>query len=556
MWPSASVAEPLFHEASSASGFEFVHRNGMSGEKFFHEMMGSGVALLDYDNDGDLDVYLVQGHALPPLTEKQKPSDRLLRNVSSGGVLRFEDATAEAGVEVARGYGMGVATGDIDNDGWVDLYLTNWGGNQLLRNLGPDSSGRVRFEEIADRAGVADPSWSVSASFADIDRDGDLDLYVANYVVFELAIHKPCRNYTGAPDYCSPLAYGEASDRLYVNNGDGTFRDVSRSAGLRKAGGAGLGVVAVDLNGDRWTDFYVANDQSANQHWINRGDGTFRDESLLAGTAVNAEGRAEAGMGVAAGDVDGDGDVDLLVSHLDRETNTLYVNDGGGFFDDATARSGMARASWDSTGFGLTFFDIENDGELDVAVANGAVKDLEALVRAKDPFPLHQKNQLFRGGGGTFTEVTATAGPAFELSEVSRGLAVGDLDNDGDADLVISNNSGPARLLINQVGHKAPWLGLRLMERGRDALGAEVSLERDGAPALWRRVQADGSYASANDPRVLFGLGGSAAKLTAVVVRWSDGAQERFKAPALRSYHTLTRGDGQAVPSKTAKGSP
>ena len=552
-----AIADPLFVEAPASSGFEFTHISGMGGQKYFHEMMGPGVALFDYDNDGDLDIYLVQGHPLPPFDAKAGgdrkdaegagPSDRLLRNISTPKGLQFEVVTLEAGVDVARGYGMGVATGDIDNDGWVDLYLTNWGSNQLLRNLGSDASGNVRFEEVGDEAGLADPSWSVSASFADVDRDGLLDLYLANYVTFELAIHKPCRNNTGAVDYCSPLAYGSARDRLYKNLGGGKFRDISQAAGMGAFAAAGLGVVALDLDEDGWMDFYVANDQSANQHWINRGDGTFEDGAMLAGTAVNGEGRAEAGMGVAAGDVDGDGDADIVVSHLDRETHTFYLNEGDGFFSDMTAKSGTARTTWDATGFGVGFLDVDNDGHLDLVVANGAVKELEALVRRSDPFPLHQRNHLFRGvGGGRFEDWSAQAGPAFKLSEVSRGLATGDLDNDGDTDVIVMNNNGPARLLINDKGQDQPWIGFRVVEEGRDALGARVGLRRSGAPVLWRWVRVDGSYASASDPRVLFGLGGG-AKIERVEVRWSDGARETFEATEIGRYHRLRRGEGQSV---------
>lgn len=562
MAAASPSSAPLFEEVSAASGLTFVHHNGMSGQSYFSEMMGPGAALVDLDNDGDLDVYLVQGHDLrsasasPPATAKATTyRDRLFRNDSDPGPdgrLRFVDITEASGLD-ARGYGMGVATGDYDNDGHVDLYLTNFGDNQLWRNLGPDGQGNSRFAEVTRATGAEDPRWSVSASFADFDRDGWLDLVVANYVDFALAIHKPCRGYTGAPDYCSPLAYAPLADRLLRNRGGSavTFERRESPSGLAKSFGAGLGVLTRDLNGDGWIDIYIANDQSENQMWINQRNGRFVDEALLGGTAVNAEGRPEAGMGVAAGDVDGDGDTDLLVSHLDRETNTLYVNDGDGFFEDRTQKSGMARPSWDVTGFGLAWFDLDNDGDLDLAVANGAVKSLEHLVRAKDPFPLHQKNQLFENlGDGRFADITGRAGDAFAHSEVSRGLAVGDIDNDGDADLLVANNNGPVRLLRNGRGDGTPWLGLRLLTAtakdapGRDALGARVTLERGSAPALVRLVHSDGSYASAGDPRVLFGLAGSPHP-SGLRVQWPDGAVERFAVPKLRSYHTLRQGDGR-----------
>ena len=549
-------AQPLFRDVAAEVGLEFVHHNGMSGRTYFSEMMGPGAALVDVDGDGDLDVFLVQGHDLGAEGGRTDAAhrDRLFRNDIVRGAdgkprLRFTDITAESGLD-ARGYGMGVATGDYDNDGRVDLYLTNFGDNQLWRNLGVDGDGRVRFVEVTQEARAEDRRWSVSASFADLDRDGWLDLVVANYVDFALAIHKPCRSHTGAPDYCSPLAYAPLPDLLLRNRGKGTGPvTFERSSALAKVPGAGLGVLARDLDGDGWIDLYVANDQDANRLWLNRREFTFVDEALLAGAAVNAEGRPEAGMGVAAGDVDGDGDPDLIVSHLDRETNTLYINEGGGFFEDRTGKSGMATASWDFTGFGLGWIDFDNDGDLDLAVANGAVRHLEHLVRAEDPFPLHQRNQLFENlGGGRFADATERAGPAFALSEVSRGLAVGDVDNDGDADLLVANNNGSVRLLRNEVGQKAPWLGLRcITTSGRDALGAQVVLERGEAPPLVRLVSTDGSYASASDPRVLFGLGGS-PPVTGLNVTWPEGRVERFPVPETGRYHTLRQGAGTAQP--------
>ncbi|MEM6796084.1 MAG: CRTAC1 family protein, partial [Acidobacteriota bacterium] len=515
-----------------------------------------GVALVDYDNDGDLDVYLVQGHDLSQggKAPAGSPSDRLLRNdlrVAADGSrsLRFVDVTAESGVAVTRGYGMGVAAGDFDNDGWTDLYLTNWGENQLLRNLGPGSDGAVRFEDITRAAGAEDPRWSVSASFADFDRDGWLDLYVANYVAFEIAVHKPCRSHTGAQDYCSPLAYSAVPDRLLRNRGDRgggpRFARVESQSGVSGLAASGLGVASADFDDDGWVDFYVANDQTSNQLWINGRDGSFDDQALLGGVAVNADGRPEAGMGIAVGDIDGDGDPDVLVSHLDDETHTLYVNQGGGFFEDQTQSSGLAIPTWDKTGFGLAWIDFDNDGRLDMASANGAVTYLEALVRARDPFPLHQPNQLFRNlGGGRFQQV----GGAFTHSEVSRGLAVGDLDNDGDPDLVITNNNGPARLLLNAVGAENSWLGLRVLETsGRDALGARVEARLPGG-SLRRQVQSDGSYASAQDPRVLLGLGDAGA-VEDLRVRWVDGAVESFGARKAGAYYELRRGEGSPVPS-------
>lgn len=560
----AAAGQIAFVDVAADAGLDFEHQNGMVGQYYFNEMMGPGVAFVDVDDDGDLDVYLVQGGLLSTTHNESALSDRLFRNqLVETGKLAFVDVTDAAGLGGTTEYGMGVATGDFDDDGRVDLYLTNFGRNQLLRNEGPGNDGVVRFRYVTDDVGAGDARWSVSATFADLDRDGRLDLFVANYVDFALAIHKTCRGYTGAPDYCSPLAYGAEPDLLLHNVGE-RFERATASAGMAKTYGAGLGVVATDLDGDGWIDLYVANDQSANQMWMNRqwgaGDGTFVDESLLGGTGVNAEGQPEAGMGIAAGDPDGDGDVDLLVSHLVRETHTLYTNQGGGFFDDTTNASGLAQASWDATGFGTVWLDADSDGQLDLAVANGAVKHLELLVRAGDPFPLHQPNQLFRnvgsGSGGAgrdgvrFEDVTKSAGKGWELSEVSRGMAVGDVDNDGDPDLLVGNNNGPVRLLRNDSPRKGSWLGLRVLEAsGRDALGARVRVERKGSSPIYRVVHTDGSYASASDPRVLVALGDTTVQ--SVEVTWVDGVREVFDGSQIKTgaYSTLRRGSGQTVKS-------
>jgi hypothetical protein len=545
-------AADAFVDVTVASGLDFTHFNGMSGELYFPEMMGSGVALLDYDDDGDLDVYLVQGQMLgpagieaavfPPPSEPPL-SDRLFRNDGPGpdGAPRFVDVTAAAGIR-ATGYGMGVAAGDYDGDGLVDLYVTNFGANQLWRNAGDD-----RFEEVAVRAGAADDRWSVSAAWLDYDRDGRLDLYVGNYVEYTLANAKPCRSSTSARDYCSPKVYEPSVDSLFRNLGDGRFEDASEAAGIRGTYGGALGVIAADFDGDRWPDVYVANDGVANQLWINRRNGRFTDEAMLAGVAVNMDGSPEASMGVDAGDFDGDGDEDLFLTHLARETNTLYINDGSGWFEDRTVAMGLANPSFAYTGFGTAWLDYDNDGWLDILAVNGAVTLIEAQLRAGEPHQLRQRNQLFRNlGDGRYREVGPEAGVAFESALVSRGAAFGDLDNDGDTDVVIANNAGPARVLLNARGQDAGWLGLRLLvgDPPRDAYGARAGLLRDEAPTLWRRVRADGSYASSSDPRILFGLGAKASDGHDVRVLWPDGSEETFEALAPGRYHALRQGTG------------
>ena len=405
---SGAAAQPPFIDRAAESGLDFVHFNGMSGRKYILEVSGSGAALLDYDNDGDLDAYLVQGALAGPGVEladaifpppADRPlGDRLFRNDSAPGpdgsmVLRFVDVTEASGI-VAEGYGMGVAVGDYDNNGYADLYLANFGSNQLLRNRGDGT-----FEDVTEAAAADDPRWTVPAAFVDYDRDGWLDLFMANYVDFTYARHTVCSLPTGVPDYCSPLAYRPVGDRLLRNRGDGTFEDVTRRSGIDDAFGNGLGVVTADFNGDGWPDIYVANDMMANQMWINQGDGTFVDEGLLAGSALNEEGEAEASMGVVVGDVDADGDLDLFMTHLAGETNTLYLSDGAGGYTDGTRRSGLGRASWEYTAFGTAWLDLENDGWLDLIIANGAVSTIETLASAGEIYPLHQPNQLFRNLG-------------------------------------------------------------------------------------------------------------------------------------------------------------
>jgi hypothetical protein len=456
---------------------------------------------------------------------------------------------------------MGVATGDFDNDGRIDLYRTAFGPNQLFRNNGDGT-----FTDVSDRSGTGDPRWSVSASFVDIDRDGWLDLYVGNYVDHSVGERIRCYSPTGKRDYCGPRSYKPLPDRLYRNRGNGTFADVTAEAQVSREHGSALGVVAADFNADGWADIYVANDGEPNLLWVNQRNGRFRNTALLAGAALNSVGSAEGSMGVDAGDFDNDGDEDLFVTNLVGETNTLYVNDGTGLFEDRTATVGLGVPSLPYTGFGSAWFDFDNDGWLDLLVANGAVRIKEALARPTDPFPLHERNQLFRNlGAGRFEEVTARAGAVFELSEVSRGAAFGDVDNDGDVDVLVTNNNGPARLLINHVGQRNRWVGLRLVggstsltadaEPGRrvggsgprDMLGARVAVFRHQGPPLWRRARADGSYGSANDPRVLVGLGDQAT-VPRIRVMWPSGRVEEWTAVAVGRWTTLKEGSGAQVP--------
>jgi len=562
---AVATSVPPFLDATEATGLDFVHFNGMTGEYFFPEIMGSGGALLDYDGDGDLDLYLVQGRlfrpdgsledALLPPRHPTPLTDRLYRNdltvlPDGGRRLRFTDVTGASGLagpDGADGFGMGVAVGDYDNDGDPDLYVTNHGPNQLWRNDGDGT-----FTDVTETAGTWDPRWSVPAAFVDYDRDGRLDLFVGNYVDAQVGNHKLCHTAAALPTYCSPSLFAPLPDRLYRNLGDGTFRDVTAAVGLDQAYGPALGTVAADFDGDGWLDLYVANDGQPNQLWINRRGEGFRDDALLSGSGVDAEGKPQASMGVDAADFDGDGDLDLFMTHLDRETNTLYVNDGTGLFVDRTVQMGLAQPSKRFTGFGTSWFDYDNDGDLDLLVVNGEVDVIDGQYRAGETVPYAQPNQLFENvGDGRYREVTPEAGAPFEISEVSRGALFGDLDNDGDLDVVVTNNAGPARVLLNQVGQDRPWLGLRLLtgDPGRDALGARVELVRKGAPTLVRRVRTDGSYASANDPRVLFGLGDESSlrehPIETVRVHWPGGRAEELRDLEPGRYNLLREGAGR-----------
>jgi hypothetical protein len=534
------TGDAWFTDGAKQAGIDFVHANGMSGDFRISEIMGAGGALFDFDNDGDLDLYLVQSQM--PLPDRLYRNDLVVR-ADGSRTLRFTDVTRASGL-VGRAYGMGVAAGDYDNDGRIDLYRTALGPNQLFHNNGDGT-----FTDVTDRSATGGDQWSVSASFVDIDRDGWLDLFVGNYVDHRVGDGVRCSTRTGRRDYCGPRTYKPVPDRLYRNRRDGTFVDVSAAARMAREDGSALGVAAADFDGDGWADLYVANDGEPNLLWMNQRNGRFENTAFLAGAAVNGLGSAEGSMGVDAGDFDNDGDEDLFVTNLPGETNTLYVNDGSAGFEDRTATSGLGLPSMPHTGFGTAWFDFDNDGWLDLLVANGAVRIMDAPAGATNAFPLRERNLLFRNlGTGRFQDVTARAGSVFELPEVGRGAAFGDVDNDGDVDVLIANNNGPARLLINHVGQRNRWVGLRLIGTGsRDMLGARVAVtinaERADGRTLWRRARADGSYASASDPRVLVGLG-SAATVQRVRVVWPGGRVEEWKDIATGRWITLEEGTG------------
>ena len=543
-----------FVDRAAEVGLQFVYFNGMSGEFYFPEMLPGGVAMFDYDNDGDLDLYFAQGQMLgegkTPGQARFPPSGstplngRLFRNdlkINPDGTrsLHFTDVTDQSGID-ARGYGMGVAAGDFDNNGCVDLYLTFVGPNRLFRN---NCDGT--FTDVSKPSGTEDTGWSVSASFLDYDRDGWLDLYVGHYVQYDVKADRPCTGLTGRRDYCTPAVYTPQADRLYRNLGNGTFADVTAKALVGGPFGPALGVVSADFNNDGWTDIYVANDGKENLLWINQGNGTLKNMGLLSGSALSGDGKAEGSMGVDAGDFDNDGDEDLYMTHLPAEGNNLYVNDGKALFEDLSAASALGPLSLGHTGFGTAWWDYDNDGWLDLLAVNGAIEAVKN--RAGQPFPYDEPKLLFHNlRDGRFEDVTAKAGAVFKATEVSRGAAFGDIDNDGDVDVVVSNINGPARLLVNTVGNKNHWLGLRLLgaRTRRDMVGTRVEIVRKNAPTLWRRARADGSYASANDPRVLVGLGDS-TEPPLVRVRWPGGSVEQYPDVAFDRWTTLTEGAGR-----------
>ncbi len=549
---SAAVApssKPWFEEVCAESGIGFRHVSGEAlgaagsgapdGSKsrlssyvptlFFPEIMSGGVALIDFDADGLLDVYFVQGGSILAPSDT-RPGNKLYRNLGGG---RFVDVSDGSGAG-DTGYGMGVTCGDFDNDGREDLYITNVGPNVLLRNNGDGT-----FADVTEHAGVGDAGFSASAAFLDFDRDGDLDLFVVNYVVWSVDTEQVCSTPTDTHGYCSPLAYdAPAKDTLYRNNGDGTFTDVTTESGIASAYGNGLGVVPADLNGDGWIDLSVANDKTANQLWINLGDGRFRDEAVPRGVAFNGLGMAEAGMGVDARDIDGDRDLDLVMTHFAGETNTIYINHGD-YFEDETARLGFS-PSRAFTGFGTAIIDLNNDGAFDAYIANGRVGDGGMAGSYGEP------NQLYEGSsGGGFREVLPRGGTRATLVHTSRGAAFGDYDNDGDVDIVVVNRDAPPYVLENRIGTGNHWIALRVLTRsGRAALGARVTVVAGGRTWI-RDARVAYSYCSSNDPRVHFGLG-RAARVESVTVTWPDGRTERFGAFAADQIVELREGAGSA----------
>jgi hypothetical protein len=503
--------EAWFREVAVERGLVWEHRKGDEVRYWFPEIMGPGIGVLDHDSDGDMDLYFVQSGDLS-VERGANEGNRLFENDGAG---QFSDVTEGSGAD-DRGYGMGCACADYDGDGWTDVYVTNVGANALLRNVGDGS-----FAEVAAAAGVDHGGWGTSCAFLDIDRDGDLDLFVANYLNWSEGVEIECMSAFGEADYCHPNNYSSpAQDVLYRNEGDGTFLDVTEASGVGRAFGNGLGVAPADFNKDGFIDVYVANDMTANQLWMNQQDGTFKESGLLSGCAVNGQGAAEAGMGVVAFDADNDDDMDLYVTHLREQTNTLYLNQGGGF-SDKTSIVGLAGPSLRFTGFGTGAADFDQDGNLDLYAANGRVGKWRPQFVEDDSYA--EPDQLYRGlGAARFEEVEPRGGTAKPYFATSRGMAFIDMDEDGDMDVVVGDNHGRVRLLENIVPEKGRSVVVSVSAgSGAPAIGARVRLTA-GERVLVRHVQPAFSYCSSSDPRVHYGLGDYDGPVD-LHVTWPDG---------------------------------
>ena len=529
--------DPRFTDVTIEAGITFTHVSGAGGGKYMNETVGSGGAFFDYDDDGDLDIYLVNGAEVPGRALATMPTNALYRNDRSG---RFTEVTRTVGAG-DTGYGMGCAAGDIDNDGDLDLYVTNLGGNVLYRNDGSDE-GR-RFTDIAPQAGVADDRWGSSCAFADVDGDGFVDLYVATYTDFSYGNHKICRESGGDLQlYCGPEAYNGVSDVLFRNRGDGTFDDITAAAGLVQTRGKELGVLAGDVDRDGDVDLYLASDQTPNLLFLNAGKGRFDERSLLTGTAYNEDGEAEGGMGVHLGDYDADGWPDLFVTNFQWETNTLYRNLGDGRFRDVTNSVGLGRSSVAHLGWGTRLADLDNDGDLDIFVANGHPERDIALYQNAT---FAQRNQLFiNDGAGHFREITDAPGTALSVVAVSRGAAFGDYDDDGDVDILVTNCEASPTLMRNDGGNANNWLHVRLAgtTSNRAAIGARVELV-SGSLRLEDQVLGGGSYLSQSDLRLHFGLGGRDT-VDVLRVSWPSGRLDEM--PTLPVNREITIVEGQS----------
>ena len=538
---STTSTEVVFRNIAAAAGVNVTHVNGASPDKYFAEIMGSGGLFFDFDDDGWIDIFLVDGGSIADPRVAATARHRLYRNRGNG---TFEDVSAQSGIR-HREYGMGACAGDYDNDGAVDLYVTNYGPNGLYRNV-----GHGRFTEVPRAGGAGTALWSTSCAFADVDRDGFLDLFVTNYVQADKANNKFCgkRSPVMLRGYCHPLAYDPLPNVLYRNTGKGTFEDISVKAGIAGLRGNGLGVAVTDVNDDGWPDVFVANDAVPHFLFHNTGKGTFTEDALIAGVAVSTDGQARAGMGTAFGDYDGDGRPDLVVTNHETEMHSLLRNLGDGLFAEVTVASGLGSVTQPFVGFGVVFLDYDNDADLDLSIVNGHVLDNIAEIRSGGLYA--QRRLLVQNTAGRFRDVSTEAGSAFARAGVGRGLVAGDIDNDGDLDLLVTNNGGRAELLRNDGSGHGPALLLRLIgtKSNRDAIGARVRVTT-GSRTQVREVVSGVSYLGQNDLRVHVGLG-DRARVDRLEIRWPSGLVEQVADVSANGILTIREGQGvvSAVP--------
>ncbi len=538
VWAAAPAFGVRFDDVSRAAGISFRHERAASKEKLYVETMGAGVGWIDYDQDGFLDAFFVNSGATPHFKPPTPPQGALYRNNGDG---TFTDVTVKAGLAVGPGlFLFGVAAGDYDNDGYPDLYVSGYRRSLLYHN-----TGKGGFKDVTDKAGVANlGAWGTAAGWFDYDRDGKLDLLVTNYVQYDMEHNVVCGDPTPKlRAYCHPDSFPGTSPKLYRNNGDGTFADVTEQAKLVNPDGKSLAVALVDLNDDGWTDVFIANDTQRNFIYFNKQDGTFEDASYSSGAGFSEDGKTEAGMSAAAADVDGDGDIDLYVSHLDSELNRFYRNEGGGLFTDATITSGLGTTNILNSSFGAHFFDADNDGNRDLLVVNGHILDNIAIYHAAVTHA--EVKRLYRNlGAGRFADVTATQPEAFRAPRVGRGLAVGDYDNDGFPDALVNNNGESGQLFRNSGARSGNWLGIRLVgvKSIRDGTGAKLKV-RAGPLLSYDQAKGGLSYCSAQDPRILFGLGPQ-TKVDVLEVLWPSGEQQLLRDLPVNQYITVEEGKG------------
>jgi len=525
----------VFSNVAAQAGINFKHENGASPQKFMPETMGAGALIFDYDNDGWPDIFLVNGGSFVDSKVAAVARHRLYHNNRNA---TFTDVTAASGIGVS-GFAMGACSADYDNDGFPDLYVTGVTSNKLYHN-----NGRGGFVDVTAKAGAGGAGvWSSSCAFGDIDNDGNVDLFVTNYVDFTVENNKYCTAGGGVRTYCHPNVYHPLPSILYHNNGDGTFSDITKEAGVYRTDGNGLGVVFGDYDNDGWTDIYVANDSVPNFLFHNKGKGIFEEVGFRAGVAVGAEGRPLAGMGTDMGDINGDGLLDIFVTNLDKETHSLFRNMGKGLFANVTFESGVGQATLPFVGFGAAFFDYDNDGDLDLAIADGDIIDNVKLFR--DNTTYEQRNLLLQNdGSGRFHDVGPTSGPGFALKKVSRTLAVGDLDNDGDLDILIGNNGQTADLLRNDGGNRSNALLIRTVgvKSNRDGIGARLKLTVNGK-VLLRHIKAGSSYQGQNDLRAHFGLG-TAKMAERLEILWPSGTVDSVENVEANQILTISEGRG------------